>query len=70
MKLFVHREDGLVVTNVWCENVPADFSDADVAYTVECLANTGDAVAITALPYIRVCMSNYNDGTRVYLDNA
>jgi len=68
VKIFVSEDYGKV-EGVWVKEVPEDFSDADVAYSVELLAEKGDRVAQKALPFIRVSLGRPERGTRVYKDD-
>ena len=57
--------------NVWVTEVPDDFTDADVRYNVELLAQAGDATAKRALELVRhwIDMQHPRDSrSRVYLD--
>lgn len=67
MEIFVSMICG-EIEGVWVRGVPLDFTDEDVAYSVELQARTGDHVARQALPYIRVSLNRPVDGSRVYKD--
>ena len=67
MEIFVSMIQG-EVEGVWVRGVPFDFTDEDVAYSVEFQARTGDYVARQALPYIRCSLNRIVDGSRVYKD--
>jgi hypothetical protein len=68
MNLHIWEESGRVV-GVSISDVPEDFTDIDVRYSVESLALAGDVVAAKALPHVKVCLGWPIATTRVYLDD-
>lgn len=67
MRLYVVNEDS--DTNVWCEDVPTDFTDSDVQWNIEQWRDAGDEVAraaLAAIPgyWIRMNADRGPNGTR------
>lgn len=71
-QITLHVFDDADGRNVWCTDVPSDFTDLDVKHTIQCAAEAGDKAALRALSMVRVwCRMNPqdSDGSRVYLDD-
>ncbi len=59
-------------TSVWVENVPLDFSDSDVQWNVEQMADAGNQTAVLALELTPETWisTNGRGSVRVYRDGS
>jgi hypothetical protein len=60
------------VTNVWVEGIPEGYTDDDVHWNVQQMAERGDAVAQLALDSVKIWLdmhSTKSRHTRIYLDD-